>query len=123
MAYKVGDKFIIEIDSVMTNKNGTLYGIKGFKSLVFDEYGLEQLERIPGKYEYHVGDEVADTRTSFFSSGAITLAEDLVVSVLWKDGSPENFYRASEDIPYKGFRKTGFVDHHIIEWVSNNDRD
>jgi len=39
-AYKPGDKFVIEIDSVMTNKNGTLYGIKGFTSLVFDEYGL-----------------------------------------------------------------------------------
>lgn len=43
--YKPGDKFIIEIDSVMANKNGTLYGIKGFKSLVFDEYGLSQLEK------------------------------------------------------------------------------
>lgn len=43
--YKPGDKFVIEIDSVMTNKNGTLYGIKGFKSLVFDEYGLSQLEK------------------------------------------------------------------------------
>lgn len=43
--YKKGDKFIIEIDSVMTNKNGTLYGIKGFKSLVFDDYGLEQLQK------------------------------------------------------------------------------
>ena len=46
MAYKVGDKFIIEIDSVMTNKNGTLYGIKGFNSLVFDEYGLGRLAKL-----------------------------------------------------------------------------
>ena len=43
--YKPGDKFVIEIDSVMTSKKGTLYGIKGFKSLVFDEYGLSQLEK------------------------------------------------------------------------------
>jgi len=42
--YKPGDKFVIEIDSVMTNKKGTLYGIKGFSSLVFDEYGLSCLE-------------------------------------------------------------------------------
>lgn len=122
MAYKIGDKFVIEIDSVMTNKKGNLYGIKGFKTLTFDDYGLEQLERIPGKYEYHVGDEVADTRTKFFSSGAITLVEDLCVSVLWKDGSVEKFYRTSEAIPYKGFRRTSFVDHRILEWVSNNDR-
>ena len=43
--YKPGDKFVIEIDSVMTNKNGTLYGIKGFTSLVFDEYGLGCLKK------------------------------------------------------------------------------
>ena len=43
---KVGDKFIIEIDSVMTNKNGKLYGVKGFKSLVLDDYGVEQLQRV-----------------------------------------------------------------------------
>lgn len=43
MAHKVGDKFVIEIDSVMTNKKGRLYGIKGFKSCVFDDYGLGQL--------------------------------------------------------------------------------
>ena len=27
----------------MTNKKGMLYGIKGFKSLVMDDYGLSQL--------------------------------------------------------------------------------
>ena len=45
-AYKTGDKFIIEIDSVMTNKNGTLYGIKGFTSLVFDECDLGRFARL-----------------------------------------------------------------------------
>ncbi len=59
MKYKTGDKFIVEIDSVMTNKKGTLYGIKGFKSLVFDEYGLELLERVDEEDdELQVGDEV-----------------------------------------------------------------
>lgn len=43
--YTVGDKFIIEIDSVMTNKKGALYGINGFNSLVFDEKGLDRLEK------------------------------------------------------------------------------
>ena len=49
MSHKVGEKFIIEIDSVMTNKKGTLYGISGFNSLVFDDYGLEKLEKYPEK--------------------------------------------------------------------------
>ena len=41
---KVGDKFIIEIDSHMTNAKGNLYGIKGFNSLVFDDRGLQKLK-------------------------------------------------------------------------------
>ncbi len=58
MKYKTGDKFVVEIDSVMTNKKGALYGIKGFKSLVFDEYGLDMLERVDADDEFQVGDEV-----------------------------------------------------------------
>ena len=42
---KIGDKFIIEIESVMTNKNGKLYGIKGFRTLVFDDEGLKRLTK------------------------------------------------------------------------------
>lgn len=47
--YSVGDKFEIEIDRIYkTKQNGEkkfLYGIKGFNSLVFDEYGLNQLNQ------------------------------------------------------------------------------
>ena len=56
---KIGDKFIIEIESVYGKLNGNefsedeeylrgnprLYKIKGFNSLVFDEYGLNRLEK------------------------------------------------------------------------------
>ena len=39
-----GDKFVIEIDSVFAGKKGALlYRVKGFNSLVFDDYGLEKL--------------------------------------------------------------------------------
>lgn len=81
MAYKIGDKFVIEIDSVMTNKNGTLYGIKGFKSLVFDDYGLEQLERIPGKFEYRVGDEVCFNDGESFKG---VVLDESVVNGSWR---------------------------------------
>ena len=71
---KVGDKFIIEIGEVFTAK-GTymaygceeneyeenLYRIKWFNSLVFDDNGLNRLEKyyeLPSK-EIVVGDEVA----------------------------------------------------------------
>lgn len=41
---KPGDKFIIEIEEVIPNKTGILYRVKGFRSLVFDQYGLIKLE-------------------------------------------------------------------------------
>lgn len=52
MSYKVGDKFIVEIDDVMLgstaeNNPTALYRIKGFNSLVFDKNGLDKLEKIP----------------------------------------------------------------------------
>lgn len=87
MAYKIGDKFVIEIDSVMTNKKGTLYGIKGFKSLVFDEYGLEQLERIPKEDDcIKAGDVVFNDSTESYA--IVTRAnEDGCLYLLFKDGS------------------------------------
>lgn len=48
--YKVGDKFIIEIDSVIEGKGLPLYGIRGFKALVFDEASLMKLDR-PSRIE------------------------------------------------------------------------
>ena len=42
--YKVGDKFVIEIDKVFSQDGETLYRVKGMKSLVFDEYELNILE-------------------------------------------------------------------------------
>ena len=119
MAYKIGDKFVIEIDSVMTNKNGTLYGIKGFKSLVFDEYGLEQLEKIPSKFEYCVGDEVCSTQ-GHLRKGVISNVTDYGIVVFWRDGTAEFFLSPSGKGNYTGLRKTGFVDHNIIEWVSES---
>lgn len=47
---QIGDKYIIEIESHMTNKHGDLYGIKGFNSLVFDRNGLDRLEKLADEY-------------------------------------------------------------------------
>lgn len=45
--YKKGDKFVIEIDDIMTGCDSKiLYRIKGFNSLVFDDYGLEQIGKL-----------------------------------------------------------------------------
>ena len=44
MKYKAGDKFIIEIWNEV--KPQGLYTIKGFNTLVFDDYGLGRLEQV-----------------------------------------------------------------------------
>lgn len=90
MAYKVGDKFVIEIDSVMTNKKGNLYGIKGFKSLVFDDYGLEQLERIPDDDDcIKVGDVVVSDSTGSYAIVTRVGGDDWLY-LLFADGSCGN---------------------------------
>ena len=43
--HKVGDKFIVEIDNIMSSRKGEAYGVKGLKTLVFDDCGLGKLER------------------------------------------------------------------------------
>ena len=45
--YNLGDKFIIEISSVMLKKDGTYaYGIKKVKNLTLDEKVLEALPKL-----------------------------------------------------------------------------
>ena len=45
MKHTVGDKFIIEIEEIITPSDGkTLAKIKGFNTLVFDENGLSRLK-------------------------------------------------------------------------------
>lgn len=51
MSYKVGDKFEIEIAEVLESSR-PLYRIKGFSSLVFDDFGIGQLKKIEPEPEY-----------------------------------------------------------------------
>lgn len=59
--YKAGDKFEIEIEEVLEHENTCLYRIRGFHSLIFDNYGLNKLKKIDApkvEKELHIGDEV-----------------------------------------------------------------
>ena len=66
--YKVGDKFVIEIGEVYNNGlpfNGKstpcdLYRIEGFNSLVFDENGLDRLNRLDSDYVNEYFGELQD---------------------------------------------------------------
>ena len=57
--YEVGDKFIIEIDKIYANTTNhgceKVYRIKGFNSLVFDEYKLDKLEKYDCNKEFTSG--------------------------------------------------------------------
>lgn len=56
---KVGDKYIIEIAEVIQIREmesvGFLYRVKGFNSLVFDNVGLDKLEKYDPESEYQRG--------------------------------------------------------------------
>ena len=43
---EVGERYIIEISDVIATNNGNLAKIKGFNALVFDENGLDKLDKI-----------------------------------------------------------------------------
>ena len=91
--YSVGDKFIIEIGEVYNgdiseNSNPKeLYRIKGFRSLVFDNNGLDFLEKIEDveKENIKVGDIVYNDST--LEEGVITHIDHDEVFMLYSDGS------------------------------------
>lgn len=61
---KPGEKYIIEIESVSKMPKGDIAFIKGFKTLVFDGYGLAQLRRaeeISDAYKRGLNDGIAGT--------------------------------------------------------------
>ena len=53
MKHHVGDKFVIEIGETFYSDNDCkkLYSIKGFNALIFDENGLDRLEKLEEKKE------------------------------------------------------------------------
>ena len=50
----VGDKFIIEIDKTFEQDGEKLFRAKGFKSLVFDQKGLDKLEMFQDEYKVSI---------------------------------------------------------------------
>lgn len=61
---KPGEKYIIEIESVSKTPKGDIAFIKGFKTLVFDGYGLAPLRRaeeISDAYKRGLADGIAGT--------------------------------------------------------------
>ena len=126
---KVGDKFIIEIESVYGKLNGNefsedeeylrgnprLYTIKGFNSLVFDEDGLNRLEKYEPPEEeksspVNVGDEIEDENGARWFVTAIQKRNDSVFDVFGVgfDGHTHNTNTAKA-------KRTGYRNRHIVD--------
>lgn len=87
MKYKIGDKFLIEIEEVYESEMpfsspDELFKVKGFNSLVFDKNGLDKLEKID---EYTARAEtVSEILTEKYEQGlndAWELARKIAISV------------------------------------------
>lgn len=125
---EVGDKFIIEIDEVFKAK-GTykayggeeneyeenLYRVKGFNSLVFDDNGLNRLEKYEPPEEeksspVNVGDEIEDENGARWFVTAIQKRNDSVFDVFGVgfDGHTHNTNTAKA-------KRTGYRNRHIVD--------
>lgn len=66
--YKVGDKFVVEIDKVFEQEGEKLYRAKGMKSLVFDANGLRKLTPLSNYSQQW--EKIADQRSDLgFNAG------------------------------------------------------
>lgn len=78
---KVGDKFVLEVESVFcdqSDRNTKLYKMKGFNSLVFDENGIEKLE----KY-YRSGEEYQKLVSIGYAKALKEIEQD-IASKRWR---------------------------------------
>lgn len=46
MNYKAGDRFVLTIGEEIQTDSGPLFRVKGFNALVFDNHGLNKLQRL-----------------------------------------------------------------------------
>lgn len=113
MEHKVGDRFIIEIDSSYVSEvgktPGVLYKMKGFNSLVFDEAGLSKLQKIEAvgvqETEFSVGDIVLiDERYYGELRKAIIIEVDSNCVTIFRDDGMTDVIYAHD---YAFIRKTG----------------
>lgn len=90
--YSIGDKFIIEIDEVfygdMSVKGNTLYRVKGFRSLVFDKTGLDNLERLDGDY---VNENLGELQDEAYEAGRKAGQEE---AIQWSQKNEADMYDA-----------------------------
>lgn len=116
--YREGDKFEIEIEKVLVDDMlDSVYKIKGFKTLVFDDCGIGKLEKIhENAHSFKVGEVVnVDMANGEVESGIITQLQKDNALVIREDG--RTIIAPYEDISFTG-RYTGLTD-----WLKDNIQD
>ena len=87
----VGDKFVVEIEKVFEQDGEKLYRAKGFKSLVFDQKGLDKLKRFQNEdEEINVGDVV---KHKDYGNGVVISLSDSVIHGLSSEGYRFEWFR------------------------------
>lgn len=121
--YNVGDKFVVEIGRILWDDEMFVYGIKGFNTLTFDEYGLDRLKKFDKETTdeeiLKIGDEVYTSKNingEYLDAGIVvrlSYCSDLKngISVMSKDGGIYG------DHNKKHWHKTGR--HFDIEGILN----
>lgn len=121
MDYKPGDKFIVEISGVYEATDGvkgdrpfSLYRMKHFNTLTFDEVGLSKLEPFKGDdYAYERG--VGDGKREIYD--AIKTRKCRLIS----DESYEKDLAAAEDLAYKKALKDFQKQHENGYWLTEQE--
>lgn len=108
--YNVGDKFVIEIEEICGCKirevyvePHTLYRAKGFNSLVFDENGLEKLERLDGDY---VNENFGELQDEAYEAGKKEGREEVLK---WSAENEDDRYKKGFNDALELIKKLAYV--------------
>lgn len=110
---KIGDRYIIEIDDILSNTNKTecLYCIKGFNSLVFDQKGIDKLL----KYNDCIKIDLAKAEKQGYEKGLAESKEEDEIKVgdevIWESG--KGIVISMETVVYSILMSNGSV------WIVN----
>ena len=125
MIANVGDKFVIEIDQIFENDGKTLYRVKGFNTLVFDEAGLLKLARLHDVEVpklFTVGDEIIINGYYEYSTSAIVIeSSEHDITFITKGGVADVIYEEDFNLVTKTGRHFKTIDAllDVLEDVDN----
>ena len=136
--YEVGDKFIIEIDKIYANTTNhgceKVYRIKGFNSLVFDEYGLDKLEKYDCNKEFTSGkSEGMEMCEKYYQQGLNDMWEAItLISGLYHNNIEDIFgyktlngfdKKPLKGIPESDLKMVGcYIDHELLVDLENDNK-